>query len=162
MIWTARLIYRAEELRPVDVRSIRAALKRYASVEHDPAAQRLHVTLDVEADTISEAAGIATETAGGAPSMPSQPIRLDVMSKNDFTNDPAQPAPLDFDLMRITDIAKLLGVSRQRADQLAAQDPAFPAAVALIGRRGQAYSRQAIEAYVAQRDPRPGRPSPNA
>jgi predicted DNA-binding transcriptional regulator AlpA len=95
--------------------------------------------------------------------MPAQPIRLDVMSADHFAADVTQPAPLNLDLLRITDIAKLLGVSRQRADQLASQDPAFPAAVALIGRRGQAYSRPAIEAYAAHRQPRPGRPvSPHA
>ena len=161
MIWTARLIYRANELRPSQLRSIRAALKQYASVEHDAAAQRLHITLDVESGSIHEAAAIAVETAGAAPAMPAQPIRMDLMSQESFEVETAQPAPLDLDLMRITDIAELLGVSRQRVDQLASQDPDFPPAVALIGRRGQAYSRQTIEEYARRREPRPGRRRPS-
>ena len=162
MIWTARLIYRAGELRPGELRSIRAALKQYASVEHDTTANRLHVTLDVDCDTISAAAAIAVETAATARALPA-PMRLDVMSKEAFGVEAGQPAPLDLDLMRITDIAALLGVSRQRVDQLAAADPAFPPAVALIGRRGQAYSRQAIEDYARTREPRAGRrPKPDA
>ena len=143
MIWTARLIYRAGELRPGELRSIRAALKQYASVEHDTTANRLHVTLDVDCDTISEAAAIAVETAATARALPA-PMRLDVMSKEAFGVEAGQPAPLDLDLMRITDIAALLGVSRQRVDQLAAAEPRF----ALLQNRFRQFGMDTVRGSV--------------
>jgi hypothetical protein len=167
MMWTARLIYRAEDLTPEELQLIRGALERRATVEHDPAAGRLHLTLDVDADTLGDAATQALRTVGKAPRRaaarrrlhPERAIRLDVMARDFAGTATGEPAPLDRDLMRITDIAELLHLSRQRVGQLASQDPDFPPAVALIGRRGQAYSRQAVEAYAQRRDPRAGRPT---
>lgn len=61
--------------------------------------------------------------------------------------------------VQITDITDILGVSQQRASQLAADDPAFPAPLN-PGHRPRLWDKAAIHAY-AKRPRRPGRPRTN-
>ena len=161
MIWTARALYHVKGLRPGQLRLIRGAMKRAAdeercSVEYDAGAGRLHITLKVAADSVGEAATVAGQAGAALRCMPSHPMRLDLMAEDVEPAEAGQPAPLDLDLMRITDIAKFLNLSRQRVAQLASRDPTFPPEAALIGRHGRAYNRQAIEIYARQRNTRPG------
>lgn len=63
----------------------------------------------------------------------------------------------ELDLVGLADIASILGVSKQRVQELASTDPLFPPP---IGRYsgGKLYIRSMIEAYGAHRTAAPGRP----
>jgi len=65
---------------------------------------------------------------------------------------------MDDALMGSTEIGSLLGVSRQRAAQLAAEYDDFPAPVATLA-AGRIWKRADIEAWIAAHPDRPtGRP----
>jgi predicted DNA-binding transcriptional regulator AlpA len=55
--------------------------------------------------------------------------------------------PLPSDLIRVGEVARLLGVSRQRAHQLASEE-SFPTPVAR-DRRGRLWSREVVEDWGA-------------
>ena len=57
------------------------------------------------------------------------------------------------DLVGITEIATLLGVSRQRADQLTRR-PDFPEPLVTLPRR-RAWERKKVEAWIQARQPHP-------
>jgi len=61
-------------------------------------------------------------------------------------------------LLGLTDIGKLLGVSRQRASQLAAEHPQFPPAVARAG-VGPLYEEVAVLAFQDSWERKGGRPA---
>lgn len=92
----------------------------------------------------------------------------------DPTNDPVSVTVTDADwhtaqavtpgmpgTAQITDIANILGVSHQRASQLAADDPNFPAPINPDGRT-RLWDEAAVKAYAAARRTRPGRPRKTA
>jgi prophage regulatory protein len=54
---------------------------------------------------------------------------------------------LDVELLGVTEAARLLGVSRQRVQQLTESDPDFPAPVATLA-RGRVWERDAIEKWA--------------
>jgi len=56
-------------------------------------------------------------------------------------------------LVGITEIAAMIGVSRQRVHQLTSEDPTFPAPTAVLS-AGGVWERQAIEEW-AERTGRP-------
>lgn len=62
------------------------------------------------------------------------------------------------ELMAATDVAELLGVSRQRVHQLAADRPDFPVTYARLG-TGPIWARPAIEAFARSWPRKPGRPA---
>jgi predicted DNA-binding transcriptional regulator AlpA len=51
------------------------------------------------------------------------------------------------EVLGITEVAKLLGISRQRVDQLSHSDPDFPEEIATLG-RGRLWEKQAIEKWA--------------
>ena len=66
------------------------------------------------------------------------------------------------DLVGTTDIAAMLGVSRQRVGQLAATHPDFPPPLDVIGGR-RVWNRKHIERWIAAHPARtPGRPPKKA
>lgn len=150
MLWTARITYSAAGLSSDDARSIEEALKSIAWVEHHAGRGQLHITMDADTETLAEATDTVLAAATEATGL-LKPIRLSIMPAADFADDTAEKiVALGVDLLRIADIAALLDVSRQRADQLATTDPDFPAPVALTA-GGRLYSCPSIEAYVARR-----------
>lgn len=56
---------------------------------------------------------------------------------------------MDLDLVGVAEIAKLLGVSRQRVNQLLHEDDSFPTPVAQI-EAGRVWLRPDIEAWARQ------------
>lgn len=61
-------------------------------------------------------------------------------------------------LIGVTDIARMLGVSQQRASQIVEAYDDFPEPVAVVGVR-RAWDQEAIESWMDQHpDRRPGRP----
>lgn len=55
----------------------------------------------------------------------------------------------DVDLLGVTEVAQLLGISRQRVQQLTESDPDFPAPAANLA-RGRVWSREAIEKWARE------------
>lgn len=81
-----------------------------------------------------------------------------VLTTEAFTAEVSNPPGAD--LMGFTEIGALLGVSRQRAAQLATERPDFPPPIARLA-MGPVYTRQSIDAFAARWNPHPGRPSKN-
>lgn len=65
------------------------------------------------------------------------------------------------ELLAAADVADVLGVSRQRVHQLAAEHSRFPAPYLRLG-SGPIWARPAIDHFAAHWDRRPGRPSRRA
>jgi predicted DNA-binding transcriptional regulator AlpA len=53
------------------------------------------------------------------------------------------------DLLGVTEVAQLLGISRQRVQQLTESDPDFPEPAATLA-RGRVWSRAAIEKWARE------------
>ena len=64
---------------------------------------------------------------------------------------------MDEDLLGISEVAKVLGVSRQRVHQLADSDPDFPNPVAKLS-RGRLWSRVQISEWDRRKRRSTGRP----
>lgn len=157
MTWTTQLTYIAAALSTADTAALVQALGQ-AQVSYDAGSDRLQITLAVEAATVEEAAQMSLRAAQAATGL-AMPIRLLVQDTGDFVGDIEHPRPLNVDLIGITEIAGVLGVSRQRAGQLA-KDPDFPAPVAQTA-AGRLYTRASVKAFcvrwMAARNPRGGR-----
>ncbi len=156
MTWTSYLTYTAPGLAPADTDALRDTLGAAALV-YDPNSGRLQITLELGADTLEAAAAAALRTAAAATGL-LKPTRLYVLPTTDAAAETAHPAPLDLDLIGITQIADELGVSRQRAGQLA-DDADFPEPV-LNPPSGRLYTRASVRAFkrhwTETRNPRGG------
>jgi hypothetical protein len=157
MTWTAQLTYTAAALTPDQTAALSHELGR-ADVTYDDRNGRLQITLEVDAATLEDATDTGLRAAG-TTGLLLTPIRLLVQNTADFTDDAAHPAPLNLDLIGITEIAGELGVSRQRAGKLA-DDPDFPAPVVHCA-AGRFYTRASVKAFhdrwTVARNPRGGR-----
>ncbi|QNJ96567.1 hypothetical protein HZU40_34150 (plasmid) [Mycolicibacterium fluoranthenivorans] len=164
MTWTTQLTYTAAGLTDEDTAALAEAL---GGADIAYAADRLQVNLEVEASTLEEAAASTLRTAAAATGL-LKPTRLRVLPTPEFLDETAHPEPMNLDLIGITEIAAELGVSRQRAGQLA-DDPDFPAPVVQPA-SGRLYTRASVKAFqqrwTATRNPRGGRrrrqPTPTA
>lgn len=111
----------------------------------------------LEADTLREAQAAAWALIDGPVTDTLGPVTVDdfrVMTEAVMEHELEQP-PLP-DVIGYAEVAELAGVSRQRARQFR-NIAAFPEPVIETG-QGPLFSRAAVEAWVQQRDPRPGRP----
>lgn len=158
MTWTTHLTYTAPGLTPADTAALRESLDA-VDLAYDQTAGRMQVTLEVDAGSLQDAASSALHTAAAATGL-LKPNRLYVLPTADAAAEAANPAPMDLDLIGITEIAEELDVSRQRAGQLA-DDPDFPQPVynPPSGRR-RLYTRTSVRAFkqrwIAARNPRGG------
>ncbi|GAB4667399.1 hypothetical protein [Mycobacterium avium] len=150
MTWTVQCSYAATA--PGDFDAVSGA-----AVTYDPHRGSMQVALEVQAGTLEEAAVSGLRTAARITGL--RPARLCVQRTADLIADHEHPAPLDLDLIGVTQIAGELGVSRQRAGKLA-DDPDFPAPV-LRTAAGRLYTRDSVKAFqqrwTAARNPRGGR-----
>lgn len=71
--------------------------------------------------------------------------------------DPQDASQAELDLVGLADIAAILGVSKQRVQELAATDRLFPPPIGRFS-GGKLYLRSMIEAFGAHRTVTPGRP----
>ena len=156
MTWTARLSYSAPGLSAADLTALRTALVN-AQIAYDATDGHLQISLDTEAATLEDAAAATLRTAAAATGL-LKPSRLYVLPTADALLEAAHPAPLNLDLIGISQIAEELGVSRQRAGQLA-DDEDFPAPV-LTPPSGRLYTRASVQAFhqrwLQTRNPRGG------
>ena len=155
MNWTIYLTYTAPALAPADTTALRETLSA-VDMTYDQNAGLLQLTLEVEADTLEQAATTALSEAAAATGL-LKPTRLYALSKTDAVAEIAHPAPLNLDLIGVTEIADELEVSRQRAGQLQ-HDPDFPRPV--VDKPLRLYTRASVrvfkEHWFKTRNPRGG------
>lgn len=160
--WVAQLTYTAPGLTPEDIATLTEALDD-GGVTYHADTGILQITLEVAADTLRDASD-AAQTAAGVTGL-LKPTRLYVLPAADFlAAGGAHPGVYTADLVGMTEIGRILGVSRQRASTLAKTEPDFPAPVR-PGPRAL-YGRASVEAFgkrwKATRNPRGGpRPRKN-
>jgi hypothetical protein len=157
MRWTALFTYNAAALTSGDISALSDALGG-PDITYDDGSGRLQLALEVEASTLDEAAGNALHTAAAATGL-LKPIQLLLQTTADFVAQTEHPAPISLDLIGITEIARELGVSRQRAGQLA-DNPDFPPPVVRPA-SGRLYTRDSVKAFQKRwsvaRNPHGGR-----
>lgn len=151
MSWTALLTYTATALTPEDIAALSAALEN-CDVAYDSTTGRLDIARELTSPTLTAATERALADAAAATGL-LKPTRLLVQNTADFLAESAHPLPINLDLVGITEIAGVLGVSRQRAGQLA-EHLDFPAPV-VHPASGRLYTRESVQAFAA-RHPRIG------
>ncbi|MDM4721430.1 hypothetical protein QTQ03_18160 [Micromonospora sp. WMMA1363] len=125
----------------------------------DNGADRVRLEMTIEAPTTRQAADTATRAArtahsqaiGGAPDI----TALRVITAEDHEREISRPHPMD--LVGNAEIARILGVSRQRVEQLAREHDAFPDPVARLA-AGPVYTRGSVDAFTNGWQRKPGRP----
>lgn len=121
-------------------------------------ADRWDIAFDVLADDPVGAAAAAHDTVSRVcveAGMPTWPVvRLEVMHIAEQTDDIERP--LYEHLVGTTEVADLLGVSRQRAHALAREHPGFPVPLVRLS-SGPIWDRHAVERFAERWDRRPGR-----
>lgn len=74
---------------------------------------------------------------------------VDATSRGYVTLDGTTSTFASVEILGITEVAALLGVSRQRVDQLSHTDPDFPEPVTTLG-RGRLWERKGIEKWARE------------
>jgi hypothetical protein len=163
--WHARVTIAATDVPDTVAESLSAAVGSYATVTVDADRDRVDLAFDIDASGLRQATDDALRTARSAVTgvaLPWSPTAVTVQNDDDFAAELGRPRIPD--LVGYADIADILGVSRQRARELAgavegiAAAPDFPPAVARPS-SGPLHVRSHIEAYAARRKRKPGRPS---
>lgn len=147
MTWTAQLTYTARGLTADDIASVTETLGDIigdGGVVYRADTGYLQLTLEVPNDTLIEASYIALRAAARATGL-LKPTRLNILPTTEYIAEIAHPPQQDLDLINLTEIAGILGVSRQRAGQIADTDPDFPEP-AVPGTR-RLYTRPSIEMF---------------
>jgi len=144
----------------MDADRLAQALPGEARGVTDSRNDRITVYFVVEGHTVAEAMSAAdreiraaSARAFGAALVP---VGARVLTLLDYQREEAQPRKQD--LVGYTEVGKMLGVSRQRARQLAEENPGFPAPVARLA-AGPVFSRASVRAFeLAWPRRRTGRP----
>lgn len=160
-MWTAQLTYHAPRLTLERRLEIVEALQANAAYDEDTG--RLVLTFEVEGTTARQAADSAARTGGAAVSaaargiVPARPTRILVMPTEEFIAETEHPSPME--LSGVTEIAEILGVSRQRVNQLIGRE-GFPPSVADLA-SGPVFTTPSIHEFKRRWEPhrRAGRPS---
>lgn len=125
-----------------------------ASVAPDNLA-RITISLAVQANDHLAAATQATTLQSTGPLTDAQITTLTVRTEQDmedYLNSPSIP-----ELVGLTDIAGMAGISRQRVRDLSIKDPAFPPVAVNTGTMSL-YLKASAEHWAADRHPTTGRP----
>jgi hypothetical protein len=138
--------------------ALAGTLSGFTVLHHDARTGRIEVQATVDAPTIRTAAeaGIRAvrQAWAAAYGKPADPVALRVLTLEEYERELARPFGLD--LVGFKDIAVMLGVSQQRAAQLA-ERPEFPPP---IGRpaAGPVYTRDSVAAFAGSWQRKGGRP----
>jgi hypothetical protein len=136
----------ADRLTAQQIDAINAKLSGYPLVHHDTSSGQLTLRFQVSAPSIRAAAEAAFDTAYDALdstyAIAPQLTGMRVMSEAELGTELGSPD----DIIGYTEIGEILGVSRQRAQQISATHDAFPRPVA-TPLAGTFYSRAAVIAF---------------
>ncbi|AYF32213.1 hypothetical protein CSH63_33200 [Micromonospora tulbaghiae] len=156
---------RPEQADDIDrLSALTQALPGFGIVHDDGDAARLEAAMTVQAPTIRQAAeaGLREARAAHAAAFGTagEPLRLRVLTLEEHDAEVARPSQME--LMGLREAAAELGISPQRVDQLARENPEFPAPVARLA-AGAVFTAASIRA-VKERGWRrtPGRPRKTA
>ena len=163
-MWTVQLTYDAPGVGAERRAGISGELGGDADFDEDTG--RLTLTFEVEGATLRQAADAALSTAATAVGAAARgakvgrPKQIRVLSSEDFSAEAAHPGAVEH--MGIAEISALLGVSRQRVNQLINRQD-FPAPVSRLA-AGPVFTAASVEAFRALWEPgrRPGRPAGKA
>ncbi len=109
-------------------------------------AGRLGATVAVDAPSLAEAIGIAFEALGDAFERLGLPREVEVVEAEP-EDEPEEETPV---LLGASDVARLLGVSRQRVYQLLGEREDFPRPKVRLS-RGSLWRRDEVEAWAGAR-----------
>lgn len=130
---------------------------------HDNGTDRMRAEMDVDAPSarlaVDQAVRALRAAHGQAVGGPVTVTGLRVLTAADHERELAYPPALD--LVGTAEVAQLLGVSSQRAGELARTHPAFPAPVA-TPKMGPVWTRASIEVFDRGWERRSGRPPKTA
>lgn len=130
-------------------------LPGYATITSDQATHIIRVTFHVEASDDRQAATAAARTFTKASrEVLGKPLPYCGVA---VARGDAEPKPVSPPLVGMTETATILGVSRQRAGQLADQNPNFPAPVAVTA-AGPVFLLDDVLAFTSTWERRTGRP----
>lgn len=162
--WTVRVVMATRSDVPDTVLDAMAdaAEQRDTTVARRGDEPGVAVTIDLEVDDPTEAARwavdyvrqLAHQVDGHEPAMLTL-VDLRVCEPDIAEGDAFRPDTPE--LLASTDVAEVLGVSRQRVHQLAAEHPQFPAPYARLG-SGPIWTRPVIDRFASW-SRRPGRPA---
>jgi hypothetical protein len=157
--WRASIGYaRPDTITDDQYENLVTGLTGYGIVVADEQYLTLHLT--VAGPTLRQATDVALRDARAAYTAAfgtaGEQLHARVVTEAAHIAEIRRPPRLD--LVGTADIAAILGVSRQRADELAKDHPLFPGEVATVGGR-RVYTRDSITAFNEQWDRSPGRPA---
>lgn len=128
-----------------------------AATALDPGGYIVSVAMSINANSVAEAAEIASHAVNDTMNSLGHPVvlaGLDVKSDAQFTREQSEPRfPA---VVGYAEIADMAGVSRQRARQFAESD-SFPTPV-ITTAQGPLMSQNAVRAWLDDRNTKPGRP----
>lgn len=156
--WTARVDWRnGYEPAQVSVDEWMEQLAEYhpamAWNDHQDASWPMSVTLTLDASSLRQAVQTAVRLIEDTTQ--AKPTGVEVLTTHEF--DQRSAAPWIPPLVGLADVGRMLGVSRQRAAQLAERND-FPPEVARTA-NGPLFVEQHITAFEARWQRRPGRPT---
>jgi hypothetical protein len=160
MLWHADVdLAHTQELNDDQVDALTRNLPGCAIVSHDTGRGWLILRFEVEARTLGAAVDralrIARDVAAQALGVPIDPQGVRVLPMDEHDRDLADSER--FDLVGYMQIGDMLGVSKQRAGQVA-EMAGFPTPVVPSGVRGPLYPRTAVARFIAEWERKPGRP----
>ncbi len=132
-------------------------VEHHASVSATPQG-RVSARLTVAADDPAAAVAIALKADEEAAAAADLIGHVTAVTVADAATPDGEATWIRTPLLSLTDIGKLLGVSRQRAGQLADEHPLFPPAAARAG-TGSLYEEVAIRAFQDSWERKSGRPA---
>ncbi|NJP33706.1 hypothetical protein HCJ94_17380 [Micromonospora sp. HSS6-12] len=161
--WRARVTFmHPGNLDDEQLAALTQALPGYG-ILHDNGTDRMRAEMDVDAPSARLACDAAVRALRAAHAQvvggPVTITGLRVLTAADHERELAYPPALD--LVGTAEVAQMLGVSTQRAGELARTNPAFPAPVATL-KMGPVWTRASIEAFDRGWERRSGRPPKTA
>lgn len=162
MIWQATVAWTATDPAGVSLEDLLDALTDVLADRGGavgPEGDSYVAVLTIEAGTLRQASVIALSavTAAAAAAGQTHVVHQAVEVITATEADRRIMAPAIPDVVDTREAAEILGVTRQRVLQIAGADPRFPHPLLTVS-GAPVYVRAAMEAYAAQRAPRPGRP----
>lgn len=163
MNWQATVTWTATDPSGVNLDDILDALTdaladRDASI--GPEGDLYVAVLTVNAGTIRQASSIAISAvvAAAAAARQSKVIPQGIEVITEAEAERRISTPVIPDVVDSKSAAEILGVSKQRVQQLSASDSRFPVPLLVVS-GSPVWGKDAMLAYAERRDPRPGRPA---
>lgn len=151
MLWTVNLTITTND--PLTIEQLEAVAELTGAADGTPGDRTLGTTITVDAPDMPAAAATALEWVRDLA--PGDPVALEVLTVDEADRRLTEPAFPE--LGGVSEVARLLGVSRQRASKLQGHRD-FPAPVARLT-TGPVWRMADLTRFAAEWERRPGRPA---